>query len=83
VAKHYGIKTISTEHSLFSFNDMAGINLNKICKWAFREVDAAIAVSTACKENVSLRLKIDPTSIFTIPNAVDTEKFTPKLTITN
>ena len=60
VAKHYGLKTVSTEHSLFGFNDMAGINLNKVCKWSFREIDACIAVSTACKENVSLRLKIDP-----------------------
>ena len=44
-AKNFGLKTIFTEHSLFGFNDMAGINLNKISKWNFRDLDAAIAVS--------------------------------------
>jgi len=39
------LKTVFTEHSLFGFNDMAGINLNKISKWNFRDLDAAIAVS--------------------------------------
>ena len=33
-AKLMGIKAIFTEHSLFGFDDMAGINLNKLAKWA-------------------------------------------------
>ena len=45
LAKVYGIKTVFTEHSLFGYQDAAGINLNKLCKWAFRDLDAAICVS--------------------------------------
>lgn len=74
-AKMMGIKTVYTEHSCFNYNDAAGINLNKIIKFFFREVDAAVAVSVACKENLTLRCKIDPSITFIIPNAVDTTKF--------
>lgn len=70
-AKALGLKTVFTEHSLFSFNDAAGINLNKISKWALRDLDAAICVSATCKENFCLRTKFNPNHCFTIPNAVD------------
>ena len=76
-AKSYGIKTVFTEHSLFGYNDTTGIHLNKIIKWSFRDLDAAICVSHACKENFVLRAKVDPRKTFTIPNAVDCEKFIP------
>lgn len=76
-AKSYGLKTVFTEHSLFGYNDMTGIHLNKIIKWSFRDLDAAICVSHACKDNFVLRAKIDPSQTFTIPNAVDSQKFTP------
>ena len=70
-----GIRTVFTEHSLFNFADTASVNLNKIVKWAYRDVDACIAVSAACKDNVSLRAKIDPHRVFTIQNAVNTDLF--------
>jgi phosphatidylinositol N-acetylglucosaminyltransferase subunit A len=76
-AKLYGIKTVFTEHSLFGFHDMAGINLNKLLKWALRDLDAAICVSNACKENFCLRTKFNPNACFTIPNAVDSLRFYP------
>lgn len=76
-AKSYGLKTVFTEHSLFGYNDSTGIHLNKIIKWTFRDLDAAICVSHACKDNFVLRAKIDPSQTFTIPNAVDSQKFTP------
>lgn len=76
-AKSYGLKTVFTEHSLFGFNDMSGINLNKLITWSFRDLDAAICVSHACKDNFVLRAKYDPSKTFTIPNAVDSQKFTP------
>ena len=76
-AKAFGLKTCFTEHSLFSFNDAAGINLNKLNKWAFKDLDAAICVSQACKDNYSLRYKVNPNNCFTIPNAVDSVRFTP------
>ena len=44
-AKSYGIKTVFTEHSLFGYNDFHGIHLNKIIKWSFRDLDAAVCVS--------------------------------------
>ena len=76
-AKLYGLKTVFTEHSLFGFHDMAGINLNKLSKWAMRDLDAAICVSNACKDNFCLRTKFNPNACFTIPNAVDSMRFYP------
>ena len=76
-AKSYGIKTVFTEHSLFGYGDVTGIHLNKIIKWSFRDLDAAICVSQACKDNFVLRAKFDPIKTFTIPNAVDSKRFTP------
>lgn len=80
-AKSYGLKTVFTEHSLFGYNDFSGIHLNKAIKWTFRDLDAAICVSQACKENFVLRAKFDPCQTFTIPNAVDSQKFTPNFEV--
>jgi len=77
VAKSFGLKTVFTEHSLYSYNDFTGIHLNKLIKWSFRDLDAAICVSHACKDNFVLRAKVDPSQTFTIPNAVDSNRFTP------
>mmetsp|Transcript_11421 Transcript_11421/g.17209 ORF Transcript_11421/g.17209 Transcript_11421/m.17209 type:complete len:344 (-) Transcript_11421:365-1396(-) len=76
-AKSLGLKTVFTEHSLYSYNDFTGIHLNKLIKWSFRDLDAAICVSHACKDNFVLRAKVDPHQTFTIPNAVDSNRFTP------
>ena len=76
-AKSFGIKTVFTEHSLFTYNDWSGIHINKLVKWTFRDLDAAICVSNACKDNFVLRAKVDPEKTFTIPNAVDFNRFTP------
>lgn len=80
-AKSYGLKTVFTEHSLFGYNDFTGIHLNKLIKWSFRDIDAAICVSHACKDNFVLRAKVDPAKTFTIPNAVDSNRFTPNFAI--
>lgn len=77
VAKAIGIKTVVTEHTHFAYNDVGCINLNKMCKWYLKDVDASICVSHACKDNFTLRAKINPYTCFTIPNAVDTNKFQP------
>lgn len=76
-AKALGVKTVMTEHTLFPFGSLETLHLNKICKWYLKDVDAAIGVSHACKDNFVLRAKIDPNICFTIPNAVDTSKFHP------
>jgi phosphatidylinositol glycan class A protein len=80
-AKSYGLKTVFTEHSLFTYNDWFGIHVNKLIKWSFRDLDAAICVSNACKDNFVLRAKFDPQRTFTIPNAVDFNRFTPDTSI--
>lgn len=59
-AKAFGLKTVFTEHSLFGYNDFFAIHLNKLIKWSFRDLDAAICVSHACKDNFVLRAKFDP-----------------------
>ena len=76
-AKALGVKTVITEHTLFPFGSLETVHLNKLCKWYLKDVDAAIGVSHACKDNFVLRAKIDPNICFTIPNAVDTGKFHP------
>lgn len=81
-AQLLGVKTVQTEHSLFNFADAASINLNKIIKWTYRDLDACIAVSAACKDNMCLRAKIDPHRVFTIQNAVNTDLFKPSPTRT-
>ena len=80
-SKSLGLKTVFTEHSLYGYNEFFSINLNKIIKWCFKDLDAAICVSNACKENFVLRAKYDPTRTFTIPNAVDSDKFRPNPSI--
>lgn len=77
LAQTLGIKTVITEHVHFLYNDPMGIHFNKFLKWALSDVDAAICVSHACKENFTLRAKMNPNICFTIPNAVDTSKYQP------
>jgi len=76
-AKSIGLKTVFTEHSLFGFGSFSEIHINKLVNWSFRDLDAAICVSHACKENFVLRTKVQPQTVFTIPNAVDSGRFTP------
>lgn len=77
LAQTMGIKTVITEHIHYLYNDLTGIHFNKVLKWALSDVDAAICVSHTCKENFTLRVKLNPNICFTIPNAVDTSKFQP------
>ena len=77
IAKAMSIKTVVTEHTHFWINDLGSINLNKCVKWYTKDVYATIAVSHACKENFTLRARLNPYQCFTIPNAVDTNKFQP------
>eukprot|EP00981_Chlorochromonas_danica_P008525 scaffold2208_cov170-Ochromonas_danica.AAC.9 len=41
------------------------------------DIDHVICVSNSCRENLSLRARLHPSLISTIPNAVDPTKFTP------
>ena len=72
-----GLRTVFTDHSLFGFDDMSSISINKVMKWVLANADAAICVSHANKDNLTLRAAMNPAQIYVIPNSVDVNKFTP------
>lgn len=76
-ARTLGYRTCYTDHSLFGFDDIASIHINKILEMTLSDIDHVICVSNSCRENLSLRARLHPSLISTIPNAVDPTKFTP------
>ena len=80
-ASTLGLATVYTDHSLFGFHDLASVVLNQVLSATLSTVDACIAVSHTCRENLILRAKLDPHHVFAIPNAVDATKFQPPSTI--
>lgn len=77
-ARTMGKHVVYTDHSLFGFDDLACVNLNKVLKSYLTDVDQMITVSSIGKDNLLLRAYIDPTKINVIPNAVDFTKFKPE-----
>ena len=73
-----GLPCIYTDHSLFGFNSMSSIHLNKLLTFTLSLCSAAIAVSHCSKDNLCLRAQLDPHVVHVIPNAVDTTQFTPQ-----
>jgi phosphatidylinositol N-acetylglucosaminyltransferase subunit A len=71
------LKSVYTDHSLFSLNDLAGVILNRVLQTTLCTVHAAICVSHVCRDNFILRTRINPNRVVVIPNAVDASKFTP------
>jgi len=76
-AAELGLGSVYTDHSLFGFDDLASIVLNRVLKVTMSTLGAAICVSHTCRENYILRSKVLPSIVHVIPNAVDTTKFTP------
>ncbi|CRG99186.1 phosphatidylinositol N-acetylglucosaminyltransferase subunit A, putative [Plasmodium relictum] len=76
-AKSLGIKTIYTDHSLYSFSDKGCIHVNKLLKYCIMDVDHSICVSHTNRENLVLRTEINPYNTSVIGNALDTKKFVP------
>jgi phosphatidylinositol N-acetylglucosaminyltransferase subunit A len=72
-----GIPSVYTDHSLFQFDDVAGVVLNRVLETTLSTLTAAICVSYACRDNLILRAKLDPAKVRVIPNAVDPSKFMP------
>ncbi len=70
-------KVCYTEHSLFGLNDAASIHVNKILKFTLSDVDHCIAVSRTCRDNLILRASLEPSKVYTIPNAIDPDRFKP------
>lgn len=76
-ANTMGIKTLFTEHSLYGFDSMGSILVNKLLTFSLTNVDRVICVSNTCKENIVMRADLQPNQISVIPNAVVSEDFTP------
>ena len=72
-----GLPAVYTDHSLFGFNDVASVILNRVLQTTLSTVDAAICVSHVCRDNLILRAHLDPKRVHVIPNAVDPTKFLP------
>ena len=77
-ARTMGLATVFTDHSLFSFGNVASIHLNKVMKFSLTSADGVICVSHCSKENLCLRAYLEPTKVHVIPNAVDTTKLQPE-----
>lgn len=78
-ARWLGLKTIFTDHSLFSLDeDVASVLTNKLLRFVLTDVDAVVAVSYTGKENTCERGGVDPGKVWVIPNAVDAEQFLPR-----
>jgi len=76
-AGELGIPSVYTDHSLFDFQDVASRILNGVLTTTLSTVRAVICVSHACRDNLILRARIDPSIVHIIPNAIDASKFLP------
>ena len=73
-----GMPTVWTDHSLFGFGDLTSVFTNKICALSLAECSHVIAVSHCAKENTCVRTNTAPSKVSVIPNAVDSDLFTPQ-----
>jgi phosphatidylinositol glycan class A protein len=76
-ASALGIASVYTDHSLFGFDDLASVILNRVLQTTLSTVGAAVCVSHTCRDNLILRAHLDPSRTRVIPNAVDPSRFTP------
>lgn len=76
-ASALGIASVYTDHSLFGFDDVASIILNRVLQTSLTNVDEAICVSHVCRDNLILRARLSPERVSVVPNAVDASSFSP------
>jgi len=76
-AAELGLPSVYTDHSLFGFDDVASLILNRVLKTTLSTVSSVICVSHTCRDNFIMRVNMDPSIVHAIPNAVDTSKFIP------
>ncbi|CAD6191535.1 unnamed protein product [Caenorhabditis auriculariae] len=73
-----GLRTVFTDHSLFGFADASAVLTNTlVLQYSLANVDQVICVSYTSKENTVLRGKLESKKVSTIPNAIQTDLFTP------
>lgn len=71
------IPTVITDHSLFPFNNISHILVNKLLRFSTTLANRLIAVSQTTKENLCVRTGRNPDDCFVIPNAVVSADFQP------
>ena len=76
-ARTLGLRTVYTDHSLFGFGDLAEVNINKVLRSVFADLDQSISVSNIARDNLVLRAMFNPNKSNVIPNGVDFTKFKP------
>ncbi|CAI8496074.1 unnamed protein product [Hanseniaspora opuntiae] len=72
------IPTVITDHSLFPFNSISHILVNKLLRFSTTLANRLIAVSQTTKENLCVRTGRNPSDCFVIPNAVISADFQPR-----
>lgn len=77
-ANSMGLKTLFTDHSLYGFDSMGSILVNKLLTFHLTCIDRVICVSNTCKENMVMRTDIEPDRVYVIPNAVVSKDFRPR-----
>nr|CAA97882.1 SPT14 [Saccharomyces cerevisiae] len=77
-ANTMGLRTVFTDHSLYGFNNLTSIWVNKLLTFTLTNIDRVICVSNTCKENMIVRTELSPDIISVIPNAVVSEDFKPR-----
>nr|BAN65597.1 glycosyl transferase, group 1 family protein [Babesia bovis] len=78
IAYVMGLKTVFTDHSLFSFIDWGPTILTLYLKSQSIILNHIICVSNTHKENLVLRTHTDPNRISVIGNAIESDAFKPR-----
>ncbi|KAL6944914.1 hypothetical protein ACO0QE_002356 [Hanseniaspora vineae] len=73
------IPSIFTDHSLYGFDNIGVILVNKLLRFSCTLTNRMIAVSNTTKENMCVRTGFDPQKVVVIPNAVVPEDFQPNV----
>ena len=76
-ARTLGLNTVYTDHSLFGFGDLAEVNINKVMRSIYTDLDQSISVSNIARDNFIIRSMFHPSKTNVIPNGVDFTKFLP------
>ncbi|XBW35846.1 hypothetical protein QEN19_001418 [Hanseniaspora menglaensis] len=71
------IPTLLTDHSLYPFNSLSHVLVNKLLRFSSTLTNQLIAVSQTTKENLCIRTGRHPSDCYVIPNAVVADDFQP------
>lgn len=75
------IPSVFTDHSLFGINDLAGVNISKVTKCAFVDIDQFISVSYVGRDNLFYRTITSSDKLNVIPNCIDFNNFRPQINV--